>query len=195
MTAINQLGHVSTEGGPLLLVDFKVAPNWRGVSGDGNDYRRVIALLDTAREAHGLQITIGDHAAVVWEMATGTADVWRRRDGSLVICRPWLDEDDEHAEHFASLPISSPTRIGTFQISSGSLLILWAPEDGRDLLGTVPVDGGALDLSVGHAGITVRLAPGVYVCYHDAVVDHSEHAVRCHVVPATTEQHRGPERS
>lgn len=41
---MDELGHVSTEGGPLLLIDRDAVGNWSGI--DGDDYDRACRLLD-----------------------------------------------------------------------------------------------------------------------------------------------------
>lgn len=178
------IGHVSTEGGPLLIVDFNAARGWSGV--DGGDYQRVSGGLDAHEDLRGLQVEVLGEPALVWEMPTGTADVWRRSDQSLLLCRPWLEPESRHEELLADLPPNDPLHIGHFRLTSGWLVVVWAAETGSELAQVLPQDGLALDLSVGSAGIMLSLAPGDYDCYHDAVTAGSESALRCFIVRGGT---------
>jgi len=57
--------------------------------------------------------------------------------------------------------------------------ILWATENGSDLVKLDPADGLALDLSVGHAAIIVSLPAGEYLCSGDEVRHDGTSALRC----------------
>ncbi len=177
---MENVGYVSTEGGPLLIVDFNAAPGWSGV--EGSDYQQVSELLLAQQEPPGLQIEVGGEPALIWQMPTGTADIWRRSDGSIVLCRPWLHPGSSNEELLAGLPPNEPTEVGHVRIKSGWVAIVWATEAGSDVARAVPRDGLGLDLSVGSAGVIASLAPGDYDCYHDAVDEGSESALRCFIV-------------
>lgn len=99
---MENIGYVSTEGGPLLIVDFKSAPGWIGIEGD---YERVIELLNAGKNNDGIQVEIGGEPAVIWETPTGTADVWRFSEDSLILCRPWLELNSDRDEILASLDL------------------------------------------------------------------------------------------
>ena len=181
---IENLGHVSTEGGPVLLIDRAGVGEWSGIEGD--DYMRACALLD--EQGHASAIAVGRHRGLLWDMPTGTADVWRMASDRLVLSRPWLNPDDENtlevqARSLAELSGSDSLLLGRLQISSGWLAILWAPESGLQILQVPPTDGLALDLSVGHAAAVVGLTPGAYLCFQDEVRTETTSSVRCWIAP------------
>src|SRR5215831_14567820 len=90
-TVLVQVGHVSGEGGPLLLVDWKTALGWRGVEDGGRDYERACALFNEKPLVEGLVIEVGGGSGLVWNMeGGGTADVFRRGSEYAVISRTWL---------------------------------------------------------------------------------------------------------
>jgi hypothetical protein len=186
MTAtIERVGHVSTEGGPLLIGDRELARSWRGVLGDGADYQRACEALGPAAALRGVQIEVGGVAAIVWDMATGTAEVWRRTTNSLILSRPWFDEGsdiDRVGYQLATLPAQNQLRLGSFELKTGWLVIVWAAEDGTDIINIEPTDGRELDLSVGHAGILATLPDGQYACYQDEVNHGSSRSQRCLIV-------------
>jgi hypothetical protein len=181
---MQSVGLVSTEGGPLLIVDFNAASGWSGVEGD--DYERIVELLVAREEPAGLEIEIAGEPALIWQMPTGTADVWRRPDGSIVLCRPWLDPGSNNREVLAGLPPNNPIEVGRVRIKSGWVAIVWATEAGSDVAQVTPRDGLALDLSVGNAGVIAGLPRGEYDCYHDSVETGSESALRCFIVETGT---------
>jgi hypothetical protein len=181
MAGLEFLGRVSTEGGPLLIADREALSSWSGVSGDGDDYQKACDPLNANPNLCGLQLELGGHAAIVWDMPTGTADVWRLSANSLVIVRPWVDEESR-AAFLASLPRENPVRLGKLTLSSGWLVIMWAAEDGADIAGIAPRDGAPLHLSVDEAGLVAALPPGTYVCHHDELSDGSDSARRCWIL-------------
>ena len=172
MSSIARLGCVSTEGGPLLLADHAAIGDWRGT--EGTDYDQVCAVLDDRPDARGLQ----HGAAVVWDMPTGTAEVWRTGPRSLRIV--WAtDENDD----VAALPAHGPVPIGEVVVT-GWLVVVWAVEDGQEIADRKPSDGLSLDLSVGGAGIVAALPPGTYRCAHDEVELDGDRIRRCLIEPA-----------
>lgn len=187
--AAKRIGHVSTEGGPLLIGDRELARSWRGAFGDGADYKRACERLETNAAVPGVQIEVSGMAAIVWDMPTGTAEVWRRGADSLILSRPWFAVDadiDRVGYQLASLPAQHLVRLGSFELDDGWLLIVWAAEDGTHIVNVAPTDGLALDLSVGHAGLIATLPAGRYACYHDEVSDGSSNSRRCLIVADRT---------
>jgi hypothetical protein len=183
MASAERLGYISTEGGPLLIGDRQVALNWKGASGDGADYQRACKQLESNPGIAGAEIHIAGSVAIVWDMPTGTADVWRRTPSSLSLTRSWLDSDNDRGAVLAELPPDNPVRLGTFRLESGWLVVVWAVENGEDIDHVEPASARALDLSVGHAGILVDFPNGTYVCYHDEIADGADTARRCVIVP------------
>jgi hypothetical protein len=185
---IENLGHVSTEGGPLLLIDRAGVGEWSGIEGD--DYTRACALLD--EQGNASAIDVGSHRGLLWDMPTGTADIWRVASDRLVLSRPWLNPDDEstpeaQARSLAELPGSDSLVLGRLHVSSGWLALLWAPQSGSQILQVPPTDGLALDLSVGHAAAVVGLPPGAYLCFQDEVRTETTSSVRCWITAEMAE--------
>ena len=181
---MNKLGHVSTEGGPLLLIDLAGVGEWSGVEGD--DYGRACKLLDELE--NGGEISIGRQRGLLWEMPTGTAEIWRQSPDIHLLSRPWLDpksnrSEDAQARRLAQLPRSKSLLLGRLGIQSGWLAILWAPENGYDILKVAPADGLALHLSVGNSAAIIRLPAGEYTCFQDEVEDNGPSSRRCWILP------------
>ncbi|HVC77492.1 MAG TPA: hypothetical protein VND96_13350 [Candidatus Micrarchaeaceae archaeon] len=182
--AIERIAQVSTEGGPLLIGDRELARSWHGVFGDGADYRRACEALEP-EAVRGVQIEVGGMATIVWDIPTGTAEVWRRATNSLILSRPWFDEDadiDRVGYRLATLPAQTVVRLGSFELKSGWLLIVWAAEDGAALINVEPADGRTLDLSVGDAAVIASLPAGQYACYRDEVSEGLSRTERCLIV-------------
>jgi hypothetical protein len=183
--AIERVGRVSTEGGPLLIGDRELALNWRGVFGDGVDYKRACEAIETNAPIRGAQIEVNGMAAIVWGVPTGTAEAWRRTTDSLILSRPWFDVEadiDSVGYRLANLPAQNLVRLGSFDLKAGWLLIVWAAEDATDIIKIAPADALALDLSVGQAGLIATLPAGRYACYQDEVTDGSSTSQRCLIV-------------
>ena len=184
-TTVERIGYVSTEGGPLLVGDLDLARSWRGAFGDGADYGRACQALETAAGARGVQIEVNGKPAIVWDMPTGIAEVWRLTANSLVLSRPWFADNvdvDLVGYQLATLPAQTQVVLGNLDLSSGWLLVMWAAEDGGDVIHIDPIDGLTLNLSVGDAGVIAALPAGRYACYHDEVGDGSSTSQRCLIV-------------
>lgn len=177
------LGCVSTEGGPLLIADLSAASKWSGLDGEPSDYDRLLGQLQGAGDPPGLQIDLAGIPVVVWQMPTGTAEIWRRDDNSLLISRPWLEAGSHRAAALAGLPARNPVLIGSLHIETGWVVVVWATEAGEEFADLRPGEGRVLNLSVDGAGLVVGLSPGAYECFQDEVVEQSESTQRCFVVP------------
>src|SRR5579871_680659 len=93
--AMKYLGAVSSEGGPLLLADARLARDWRGSDEDGSDYARACDLF-AGEERPGGPISIGQGQGIVWDLEdAGTADVFRVETGRIVLVGAWLDEPND----------------------------------------------------------------------------------------------------
>ena len=185
MHHLDDLGHVSTEGGPLLLIDLHGVAEWAGI--DSDDYDRACRLLETQRP--GAEIQVGEQRGLLWDVPTGTTDVFRTAVDRLLLSRSWLEpasESEERAElrRLVELPPSEMHPVGRLTVASGWLAILWATENGADIARVSPADGLSLDLSVGHAAVLVRVAPGEYACTQDEVTHGGPSALRCWIGPA-----------
>ena len=178
-----QLGHVSTEGGPLLVIDRDDLAQWQGI--EGKDYARADQLL--ALQRPGAEIDVGPVKGILWDMPTGTAYIFRVRDGSLLINRPWPRSNDPETASvdnnaLAQLPRDQVRRFGTLNVRSSWIAVLWAPEPGLEIFEAAPQDGLELSLSVGNSAIVVRLSAGAYGCYHEEVRLEGASAWRCWLI-------------
>jgi hypothetical protein len=180
------LGHVSTEGGPLLVGDRDDVVSWRGVEEPGDDYRRACEVLDLQPTAGGGTVPVGAGAGVIWDMPTGTAHVWRRRPNEIVISRAWVDADQNMASFLASLPLEDPVPLGDLIVRSGWIVVLWAAAEGAGVADVAPSDALSLSLVIGNDALIASLGASRYVCYRDEVADGDSSARRCWIVPAAT---------
>jgi hypothetical protein len=174
------LGHVSTEGGPLLLLDADAAVLWTGASDDGLDYALAGAALGPGADRAGGPIAREGVDAVVWSMPTGTASVWRAGVDRLIVLRRWLTEPELHEESAPLLASAkSAVALGRLRVASGYAVVMWAAEDGRALAPMPFGDRASFGFSVGHSGLVVSLAAGRYVAVHDSPIDGDGFALRC----------------
>jgi hypothetical protein len=169
-------------GGPLLLIDSDAAGNWSGI--DGDDYDRACRFLD--QNGIGGEIAVGQDRGLLWGVPTGTTEIWRVTPNSLVLSRNWLDpeaarSEPEQSRRLVDLPRSHQFDLGRLSVRSGWVVILWATENGSDIVKVDPEDGLALDLSVGNAAIFVSLPAGEYLCSRDEVRLDGTSALRCWV--------------
>ena len=170
------LGHVSTEGGPLVIGDRLDIGAWTGIT--GNAYEWLCGELIPALP-RAIQIRAPRPEAVAWNVPTGTTFVWRLSYDAILLTRTWVVEQDDDLSLVASVPIVMSEHLGRFHVRSGWLAVMWAAEGGFDLLLVEPEDGLALDLSVGHAALVASLPPGDYECWGDEVEAGQTFAMRC----------------
>ena len=82
------VGHVDSEGGPLLIGATSALGAWRGVEDDGADHERACRIFDRDPALEGGLIEVGDQQALLREMGgAGTAFVFRAEGGSARRCR------------------------------------------------------------------------------------------------------------
>jgi hypothetical protein len=173
------MGDVSTEGGPFLIADRAALARWSG--DEGGDYERLLGSLRVG-QPRTLALNLDGAASLAWNIPTGTAQVWRLGPTAVLLTRSWVDQDED-LPRLAQPPMRRTEPMGTVDVASGWLVILWAPEPGADVLAVEPRDGWSLDLSVGGAGLVVQVPPGRYECWGDEVDIGSASAWRCLIVP------------
>lgn len=156
-----RLGFVSTEGGPLLIADRALIGQWSGA--DGPDYDRACDLLEAeleaSEQARGLlvEIAIGEGTAALWDIAPGTVAVHRTARNVAMV------EQGAPGSATEAWPAPDEPGVGPqvqLEVTSGFVVVLWAPESGADVLAEDPEDGRALNLSVEEAGIELRFENG-----------------------------------
>jgi hypothetical protein len=183
---LKYLDEVSTEGGLLLLADANTARAWHGTEEDGSDYQRACRLFENSA-VPGSIIPVGQGQAILWDMeGSGTADVFLEEPDHLIIVRAWMDDNDEEAVLFslAALPLQSTTNVGSLEITSGILAIMWATESG-ECIESLNIRESARptgNMASEDAGLLVQLPNGRYVCLHDEVEQEDNSARRCHLI-------------
>jgi hypothetical protein len=119
--ALEEMGTVSGEGGPLLLTDLGTVTGWHG---SDEEYELVCARFAGQSNSEGFAIAIGEGAGLVWEMeGGGTANVFRRGAAYAVVARTWLDdpEDPDGPRALAEADATELVRIGELALTSGVL--------------------------------------------------------------------------
>ncbi|HCE46498.1 MAG TPA: hypothetical protein DET40_23380 [Lentisphaeria bacterium] len=121
--------YINSEGGPILIGDCERVKLWRGAAEDGEDYRKLCDYLANSR------IAPIDSNLIAWDFGAGTAELLVAAN-SISIIQFWTDEgmdsdelqkiDDFIPFQFAGLQL---------QIPSHTMILLWAPEDGRLIKG------------------------------------------------------------
>jgi len=146
---------INAEGSPLLCLDARAAESWKGSEDGAPDYDNLCAEIGTCSEFSAIVRQIGGQRSAVWEMGgAGTADVFLRHDGAVVVVRAWLAENTDR--ELIKVAIGNPDyrlEMGTIDVPSGILAVLWAPESGERIpqeldTGVVRVPGTAVRDSV-----------------------------------------------
>jgi len=158
--------HVSSEGGPILIGDFKALLSWRGVANE-HDYLSLDPILAVADPN---QIVLNGNRSIVWSFGgSGTADLVKLAHNRLSIVRIWPDSRLTRAQVDEAIAIAAgtehnPKAVGRIDISCGYLLAIWAPEDAASI--RFPPDpskgNGIPGLSMGGAGAYVEFPSGQY---------------------------------
>ncbi|MFY0526688.1 hypothetical protein ACN28I_27280 [Archangium gephyra] len=169
---VERRGRLEMEGGPLIVADRHLLGSWRGVEGDGADYRRACDFFDQFPEVEGGTIPMRSGAALLWEMrGGGTADVFVLPGPEVLVVRTWQHDplDEETPGELATTSADETMLIGELTVTAGSLGVLWAAEE------------GAL---VGKVGVEVKLPNGTYVCRHELTHGRGGHARRLRISPS-----------
>jgi hypothetical protein len=184
VTAVEYVGSVSSEGGPLLVADALTVAKWRGVEDGGADYDRACRV-----SSPGGSLAMGGSMGIIWDLGgPGTAGVLREGFSGLVICRAWLSvttvaEGRATIARFAEIPLVPQRRmlLGRIHVASGALVVLWATESGRSVRSSeVPGQRmGKAFASVEGSMLAIAMPSGMYTCWHDQVELPVGEARRC----------------
>jgi hypothetical protein len=166
-------------------MDASISHLWRGAAADGNDYRRACEVFDTSPQVEGKELSIGDKAGMLWEMrGAGTADAFF--NGHLVIIRTWpADPFDKTAPlKLATEPMANRSELGELRIVTGTLLILWAAENGSCVESiSIPLNGRPTgDMALNTGGLLIQMKNGLYRCFHDEIETNLGDARRLHLI-------------
>ena len=156
--------HISSEGGPIILGDFDAFRTWRGSNSD--QYDAACSFLELTNPS---RIALNGADVLVWDFGgPGTGDVVVVSDTHISIVRIGLNEDWTEAVT-ESVIVSSATKrygteaVATLTISSGYLLVLWAPEDASEFLPPCGLQGiPSPGLAIGDGGAYVSISCGNY---------------------------------
>jgi len=171
---------VSSEGGPLLIADRAAVVTWRGADGDGTHYDRACQLLESTSPLLAVEHSWAGGTGVLWEMPTGSAEVWRVSEHCVLLSRPWLDPGHEvRREELAVAPFEASQPVAHVEIASGWMVVAWSAEDASDIGDLEPADAVSLNLSVSGAGVVLAMPPGTYECAVDEVTCGGARSVRC----------------
>lgn len=179
---LHHVGSVSSESGPLLLVDVMNLADWSGTA--RGDYERICHWLDDNPGTPGYGAEVGMEHGLVWDLGgPGTADVFRRSRQDLLICRAWEDDEDRLSRAAAS-PAVEAERFGAVSVRSGWLLAFWPTAAGTEIvLPADRVDGHQVEVDgVGDAGLLVTLEPGEYFAWWDKANHSSLPMRRCWIL-------------
>ena len=181
---LKKVGTVSSEGGPLLVVEATIARSWRGA--DNDDYERACEILSTEPMAEARLISIANGEGLIWDMGgPGISDVFLKSSTHLVVVRTWIDDPDDTQTIavFANAPLQKHQSLGSLVFKTGIATILWAPESGEGIAPTNFGDSISIEgLSVGGSGLLVKLEPGNYRCLHDEISGEFGEARRLHLI-------------
>jgi len=186
---MDQLGTVSSEGGPFLIADARAARTWRGAEEGSRDYDAACSALEQmGRWRWGIPWHLDGLGAAVWEPGgPGTSWVFRREDGGLVLVRGWFDGDWDAAAREAATKPRGGELLGNIDAPSHVLVVLWSPENGNCILegdlssgnrqpsGDISIDGSSLVIGVAHQR---------FQWYLDDVRIPAGDALRCFIEPA-----------
>lgn len=158
------LPHVSSEGGPILIVDAELLGNWRGI--DGDDYRRACSVVESSQTPDGGVVTINNGEGLVWNIGgPGSAFVIRNSGRLPALVRYWSNGDltEEALRSIVTeIELERQKVLGHLNLSSGRVAIVWAVENGKAL--KLPSDEGRIygDTSIEDSGYMMKLPEGRY---------------------------------
>lgn len=189
MEPYRQIGHVASEGGPLLLMDRNVLPDWGG--SDCGDFERIGFWLDDHPDEPGYEAAVGSSKGLVWELGSaGTAAVFHAEPDRLLLVRAWVPDNDESlVVDAAARPFpGGGTAFGGLTVESGLVVVFWPVDRGVEIdVPADPSDGERLEMpSIDGTGIVVKLPPGRYAAWHDELEADRFSARRCWLLPDGT---------
>lgn len=171
-------------------MDASVSHSWKGIEGDGCDYKEACKLFDVNPSIEGGPISIDGETGMLWEMkGPGTADAFM--NDHLVIVRTWPTNpsDTTASLYFANEPILNPFELGRLTIRTGVIAILWATENGQCVQSlNIPLNGRPTGpMAIGTSGLIAGIEKGNYRCLHDQVEARVGMARRFHLLKTDTE--------
>lgn len=190
-TDLTYCGTVSSEVGPIVLIDGAQTSLWPGLDLFLERHPNVTSLPWEEGSAH--LVAEDNSRFLLWDIGgAGTVDIFLREQ-EVVLVRAWTDETDDEAElrlitEIAKQPMPQPTPIGKFALSSGTLCILWAAEEGKNVKPMRETEDPITwlpdphRLSIDGTGRFVPIPAGIYICFTDVQEGKDWSACRCCLV-------------
>ncbi|MBI0329104.1 hypothetical protein [Burkholderia plantarii] len=166
------MGSVGAEGGPLLIIDAKLAYRWGGV--DTDDYDRACTLFDENGRAEGMEVRVGDANGLLWEL-NGPGLAYIINEGVVCLIRAWLNEGvDELAaiSRFAEIERDkNSATIGVLAVKSKKIAVMWAAESGDAIQSAIDfeVDRDNKKTSINDSSIVFSVEKEFYEAFCDTV--------------------------
>jgi hypothetical protein len=183
---MNYLGHISTEGGPLIISDFNAVDDWNGI--EGHDYEQMCAIFDSDLTLEGFSVNFKSYLPIAWELeGSGIIQIYNSNDEILLI-KTWLSEKelDLNNTELLTKPISKNNiNIGNLTVNTDFIFLFWATEslynvkiDKRKEQGR-PNGSFSMEDSVFFLKTSVKN----YSCLHDVINENGLFARRLHLIP------------
>jgi hypothetical protein len=156
---------VSSEGGPILIGDLERVRKWRGVDETGTSPDYLLAC-NKVRSSAFANI---DDSLLVWNFGGPGTGFLVRTNEMISFIRVWANEEvTDHMIIELTRKIEFSPAENHLRIFSGTIVFLWAPEDGRSIAITngdsgVPsgdfcMDGTAFFMKVGQGVFGIESA-------------------------------------
>lgn len=161
MQDLFHVASVSTEGGPIVVLDRVGLPHWTGFG--GGTYDDLCAWLDNHPESAGVTVNIRGNIGFGWDIGgVGTADVYRAENGDILLYRFWPQVGETGRRDPSAL--SGEVDMGELVVTSGEVVVFWSAENGSEI--EVPLgaqDGAELEVAgIARAGALVCMQIGEY---------------------------------
>ena len=160
------LGIVTSEGGPILIMDLRLAPNWSGIEDPAT--RPPPSEIDSAEPPHGHLVSLRDGYAFLWNVPAGAVEVRVHDEGEVVLTTGPIDQ-----------PWTQLTSHGAIELPTGWLLVLWAAEPGAQIDAGNAVDSQEWDLSMSRTALTLTVPAGRYLVETDETTPGDAYTRRC----------------
>ena len=170
----------------MLCLDARAANDWKGSEAGSTDYEELCLRFDVQPELPATLFRVGEQSAVAWEMSgAGTADVFEAGKGRIRIVRAWLENDTpEEIKLLASAEASIHLNVGTIELPSGFLAVLWGPESGEKVLLPTERDvQSAQGTSIADSVWVMKVRNCRFRCEHDEVRVGASLARRLTLIP------------
>lgn len=186
LNMIAYLGNISTEGGPLIVVDSNIINNWNGV--EGNDYVELCNVFDSDLTLEGFPINFKSNSPITWEQeGGGIVDIYKNGTG-VILVKSWQSDDNPKIDEteLATIPISEEhIPIGNLIINTSYLLIFHSTESLENACLDDSKHYGILngDFAFDNSNLYIKTSVKEFSCICDKVDINKNCARRLHLIP------------